>query len=132
MIATRNLQNHIVLLGSKTGESLIEEYKKNHIFVLPSLAEGQPIVIPEAYTCGLPVIGTDVGDVKFLVDQDTGILCDPGDTNQLQAAIEAFIYMDEDQRNRLAENGYQKVLAEYTRESVSTAVYNEYKKLISK
>jgi len=67
--------------------------------------------------------------VKSLVDQETGILCDPGDAIQLQAAIEAFIYMDEAQRNRLAANGYERVLAEYTRESVSTAVYSEYKKL---
>ncbi len=132
MIDKNNLKKYVVLLGAKTGEAVIQEFKKNHIFILPSLAEWQPIVIPEAFTCGMPVIGTDVGDVKDMVDETTWVLCEPGNVEQLQAAIEKLLTMSEAKRDELAANGYKKVLAEYTRESVSSAVYHEYKKLVSK
>lgn len=102
MVEQNNIAQYVSFHGTKTGEELIEEYKKNHIFVLPSLAEGLPIVIPEAFICGLPVIGTDVGDVKKLVDDDSGVLCPPGDVQALSVALVKLMIMTQEERMQLA------------------------------
>jgi len=40
----------------------VEEYRKNSVFILPSLAEGQSIVVFEAFAAKIPVVVTEAGD----------------------------------------------------------------------
>ncbi len=55
--------------------------------ILPSLNEGQPLIILEAMATGTPVIVTRVGDMEGLVGSDYPLLIDPGDKNALMTAI---------------------------------------------
>ena len=59
------------------------------LFVLPSLTEGLPNVILEAFSYGKPVISTSVGGVPEVVSHmKNGILIDAGDVTQLTNAID--------------------------------------------
>ena len=53
----------IELLGRIDGEALIQAYQKSRVLVVPSSThtEGNPLVIAEAVTCGIPVIASDQG-----------------------------------------------------------------------
>ncbi|MCX6840489.1 MAG: glycosyltransferase family 4 protein [Verrucomicrobia bacterium] len=53
----------IELLGRLDRDSLIQAYRKARVLVVPSSThtEGNPLVIAEALTCGLPVIASDQG-----------------------------------------------------------------------
>lgn len=57
------------------------------IFLLTSRWEALPISIVEAFRSGVPVIATDCGGVKELVDDEVGRLCQVGDVNGLSQAI---------------------------------------------
>jgi len=58
------------------------------LLVLPSLSEGLPISILEAYAIGKPVIATNVGAVgEIVINGYNGILIPPQDWNQLTKAI---------------------------------------------
>jgi len=62
------------------------------IFVLPSREEGFPMVLLEAMTTGLPVIASDVGGVREIVQHNiTGILVKPDDTESLLAALQRLV-----------------------------------------
>jgi glycosyltransferase involved in cell wall biosynthesis len=62
--------------------------KRCDIFVLPSLSEASSNVVLEAMGTGLPVVGTRVGGMPGLVDdQRTGLLVPPDDAQALAHAI---------------------------------------------
>jgi glycosyltransferase involved in cell wall biosynthesis len=57
--------------------------KKASVFVLFSNFENLPCVILEAFSCGLPVISTDVGGINEFFPNNFGKLIDKNDENQL-------------------------------------------------
>lgn len=63
-----------------------QEYPKASVFALASMREGQPNVIMEAMSCGLPVCSTNVGGIPALVGEN-GLLSAPGDANALAANL---------------------------------------------
>ncbi len=78
--------NFIGSIGDR--EKLKEFYKNADIFVLPSLSEGSPKVIPEAMACGLPIIATNIASIPDLIqDGVDGILVEPRDVDGLTNAL---------------------------------------------
>jgi len=62
------------------------------IFVLPSLNEGMGRVIVEAMAAGLPVVASNTGGIPDLVvEGETGLLAEPGNTVELAAAIQKLL-----------------------------------------
>jgi glycosyltransferase involved in cell wall biosynthesis len=61
------LQDKVFLLGRLGQEDLINFYNSSDLLLLVSDFEGMPICILESLICGLPVVSTDVGEVKNIV-----------------------------------------------------------------
>ncbi|MGB9928802.1 MAG: glycosyltransferase [Methanosarcina sp.] len=73
-----DLQEHVKLIGAIEDNLLPIWMNASDIFVLPSLGEGNPVVMFEALGCGKPFIGTRVGGVpEVIISEDYGLLCDP-------------------------------------------------------
>lgn len=73
----RNLAPKIRLLGALSQEELAAEFKKAHVFVLPSLYEGLPLVLLEALACDCRVVITDLPGINDICPQeavDTGLI----------------------------------------------------------
>lgn len=71
-----------------------EKYHKlitSDCLVLPSWNEGQPLVILEAMSVGLPIISTKVGLIPELLGEDYVYLANPQDVNSLKDKIVEFI-----------------------------------------
>lgn len=58
------------------------------VLTLPSWSEGYPNVVVEAVACGRPVVATDVGGTREILDADNGILVPPRDAAALERALE--------------------------------------------
>lgn len=62
------------------------------LFIMPSFAETFGLVLIEAMAMGLPVIATNSGGVTDLVNhQQTGLLIEPGNVEQVSAAIQTIL-----------------------------------------
>ena len=77
-------------------------------FVLASRHEGQPVVLMEATSVGLPIIATSVGGVPQVLDEGVdALLIPPGDAAKLASAMEQLA-SDPQLRARLAHNARRK------------------------
>lgn len=66
------------------------------VFVIPSLTEGMPRALLEAMTIGMPCIGTDVGGIPEVLEDE--MMVPPGDANLLAGKISDFL--DQELRER--------------------------------
>jgi glycosyltransferase involved in cell wall biosynthesis len=62
---TLNVQEYMTFRGTVNVREMLGDFD---ILVLPSYNEGQPIVVLEAMTAGIPTVGTSVGGMEQLID----------------------------------------------------------------
>jgi glycosyltransferase involved in cell wall biosynthesis len=77
----------VEFVGSKNNSELVEEFQKSSALIMNSWYENQPVVILEAISCGIPTISTRVGGIPELINEERGILVNPGNSNELVQAI---------------------------------------------
>lgn len=89
------------------GPELLEIYRRAHLFVHVSLTEGVPKVLIEALASAIPIVATDVGGVRALLDGGrAGLLVPPSDLEALVGAIQQLAE-DEGLRERLVKRGLE-------------------------
>jgi len=89
LITNLGLQDYIQLIGWISDEKVPLWMSASDIFVLPSLAEGNPTVMFEALGSGLPFIGTNVGGIPEIINSlDYGIICEPANPKDLAEKIQ--------------------------------------------
>ena len=131
MISNRNLLN-VKLLGYKRGNDLEEKLKTARFIVLPSICyENAPISLLEAMRYGKPAIGSKIGGIpEMIVDNETGLLFQPGDWQQLAQHIE-HLYSNENHRKQMGKNASLLVNSIHTLEKhieEIVSLYNEREK----
>ena len=90
---SRTLENHNVTFFGQIPNTEVEGIlSRGKVLVLPSHFENFPMVILEAFSLGIPVIASDVGEVQMLVLQNkTGRKISPKNESQLADAIEYML-----------------------------------------
>lgn len=80
------------------------------LMVLPSIADAMPVVILEAMALGVPIVGTDVGDVGELLGTGAGVCVPPNDTQRFASACIELL-TNPDEREAMSEAGRRAVAA---------------------
>jgi len=108
-----NLGTHIQLTGSLNQQAVRAQFARADGFVLPSLAEGIPVVLMEAMSSGVPCISTPVNGIPELIQHEcTGLLATPGDIDSLTTQLRRLI-LEPTLRRSLAQAAHVKVLADF-------------------
>lgn len=93
--------------------------------ILPSWNEGQPIILLEAMSLGLPIISTNVGDIPQMLGRDYSFYAKPRDVASLENAILRFDKMDN--KKGLSEYLYQRYRSNYSNEDYKKKVLEIFK-----
>jgi glycosyltransferase involved in cell wall biosynthesis len=109
-----DLGTHVKLAGWMTGPQVRHELLASRGLVLPSFAEGLPVVIMEALALRRPVISTYVAGIPELVRPgETGWLVPAGDVDELVAAMIQMLDAPLDQLERMGQAGAARVARDH-------------------
>ena len=80
------------MLGSCVHERIPLWMNAAELVCVPSIIEGQPNVILEAFACGIPVVASRVGGIPELItDNRQGVLTEPADVPSLKTALDSAL-----------------------------------------
>jgi glycosyltransferase involved in cell wall biosynthesis len=107
------LTRNISFLGAIEHHQVPELLRSVDIFVMPSIREEFGVAAVEAQAMEIPVVATRIGGVpEVVLDEETGILVEPGNSEQLAQAILTLIE-DPALRRQMGKRGRRHVLANY-------------------
>ncbi len=128
MIADGGRQQRFHLTGLR--RDVAELLTTFDIFVLSSLWEGLPRVLPQAMAAGLPIIATAVdGNAEVVQEGENGILVPPGDRDALAAAMLQLL-TDREAAARLGRQGRSRV-HEFSAEKMVQDHHQLYQELLA-
>lgn len=130
-LSTRlGLSETIVLTGAIPTAEMPEAYAAADVFVLPSIFESFGITLIEAQACGKPVVATRVGGApEALQENETGIIVEPRDSEQLAEAI-TRIMTDEKTARIMGENGRKFVRTRFNLQKNVDEIIDVYEQLV--
>ncbi len=100
------------------------------IFVLPSLTEGLPNVILEAFAARKPVVATAVGGTpEVVVDGEGGYLVRPGDEEKMAERILELMH-DSELRRQMGEMGQRRVCETFSPRKQAEAYFALYEAMV--
>jgi len=84
-------QGNIEFTGLLEGDNLVRKMAEGDMLVVFSNYENMPVVINESFALGIPVVATRVGGIPEIVDDNKGVLIEPGNEKQLFNVLNDFI-----------------------------------------
>ncbi len=127
-IAEYQLQDVVTITGWISSAQVKTCIEQSKALVLPSFAEGLPVVLMEAMALGKPVLTTYIAGIPELVEEGrSGWLVPAGSRERLRQGLEAVLAAPDEQCSQMGEVGRARVLADHDaqREAQTLASYLE-------
>jgi glycosyltransferase involved in cell wall biosynthesis len=125
-IETANLRGNFQFLGNLKDDKLPAVYNCADVFALPSIQEGQGIVLLEAQACFKPVVAFDIGGVNEAVrNGETGLLVKLGGVDEFADALLKII-SDNALQQKMGSAGRRFVLENFTWDICAQKMFSVY------
>ena len=124
------LNGNVVYCTNLPWKEAMMELKKSSVLIVPSRIESLPTTIKEAFYLKIPVIGTNVGGIPELIDNNkTGLLVSENDHDKIIELTNSLLYNNKVSSD-LTENAYEFVQQHMTWERVLSKYIDFYKNLL--
>lgn len=124
-----NLENSVIFTGARNDvPDILSGFDIFTQFSVDAGGETFPVAIIEALAAGLPVVGSKVGDIEFLINNErNGFLVEPENIKQFNQSLLKII-VDNEIREKMGKASREKYLGEFTLDKFirnMEAVYNK-------
>jgi glycosyltransferase involved in cell wall biosynthesis len=118
------IDEKVHFFGAQPQEKVAELMRVSDVFLLPSAFEGMPISVLEALGCGLPVVSTDVGEVKRVVRNGfSGIISSEQDSVKLGDSVLKIF----SKQNEFSAENCLLSIKDYTASRILAKVYQKFR-----
>lgn len=129
-VESLGIQDRVSFEGRVSDEAITRYYASAGVFVLPSIWEGHPLTLLEAWAASTPVIASSVeGIEEFVEHNETGYLVPSRSPNELADAIRIALE-NPDRAQQWGENARSLVESEYSWEGVADRTYDLYRDIV--
>lgn len=109
-ISDLGLANEVTLIDNLPHEKVLEQYANADLFLLPSHEEGIANVVLEAMALGTPVISTDCGGMKEVIENGVnGIIVPIRNPRLMAEAVVRFSKLSGEQKQSLEEKAKETI-----------------------
>jgi len=130
MVDDLKLHSKVLFTGAVPFGDLTGLYAGAGFFVLPTVAEGSPLVVLEALASGLPVISTAVSGIPEIIDNEqNGFIVPPRDVHALAERMRLLIE-DDELRAKMSENARRGTVESFSWSAVAKKTLSVYSKTI--
>ena len=113
-------------------EDVFKQLKDMDVFLLASDWEGMSTAVKEAMSMGVPVISTDVGAMKELINnENSGLLIRPGQPSDIAESV-IRLHNDLDLRERLSNQGLSIIKSKFSSKDSANKWQHAYLSLLGK
>lgn len=118
LAAQLGLEDNVEITGWSSSFEVRQHILASRVLVLPSFAEGLPVVIMEALALGCPVISTYVAGIPELIESGVcGWLVPPGSVEALAAAMRDALQMSAEDLKKMGKRGAERVAQRHVAEA---------------
>ncbi len=123
------VSERVTFVGRKNRDTLKFYYSASDIFITTPWYEPFGITPLESMACGVPVIGSEVGGIKYSVlDSKTGYLVPPNNPDALASKIQLLLE-DEKSMAQMKEQALKRVETLFTWKKIAHSVYKLYEEV---
>ena len=127
LVKELDIEDEVDLAGYRS--DIPEQLSGVDCFVLSSLSEGTPLVVIEAMAAGCPVIATDVGGLRAMIDEgETGFLVKSQDQQALAERM-TFLANNKDECRRMGQKAQRNALDNYSVKDMARQYEDLYRSL---
>lgn len=96
------------LRGYVRSEDIMSFYGENYVdaFITTTASEGCPVSVQEAMAYGIPIIGTSVAEIPFMIRGNGVLLSENPSTNEVVNAIKEIAYLDKEKIQSMRMKSY--------------------------
>lgn len=125
------LEPHVRITGWVNEQEIRTLLRDSRALVLPSFAEGLPVVIMEAFALGRPVITTYIAGIPELVENGVnGFLFPAGSVDAVSKAMEEVAALDAARLTAMGKHGHDAVAREHHQPTEAAKLHHLFQKYL--
>jgi glycosyltransferase involved in cell wall biosynthesis len=131
-MARLGLADRVEFVGFQSQAVVSEWMRQARVFVLPSLEEGQGVVLLEALASGTPVVGSDVDGIREVVAPGVGYRVPPADPQALAQALAQILGAGDAAWHEMSRQARQRAVEVYDWDKIAADFVEIYRRVIAK
>ncbi len=131
LIDRYDLKENIEWLGPLSEEGMIEEFCRCNVFVCSSIIENSSNSVSEAMLLGVPVVASDVGGIKSMLEHEKEGILYQSDAPYMLAYNVMELFENSEHAKKLGRNARKRALKDHDPESNTKQLIDIYNKIMN-